>query len=81
MVSFCWSLFGILEPKKICPAFEVPPSTSPVLSARNGNVILPRTWQALEHSGEAKEWVRGVDEDDDREKDWVELMERIRNGG
>ena len=43
--------------------------------------ILRRTWQTLERSGEAKEWVRGVGESEDPEKEWVELMERVIKRG
>ena len=43
--------------------------------------ILRRTWQALERSGEAMEWVRGVGEGEDPEKEWVELMERVIKRG
>ena len=43
--------------------------------------ILRRTWQALERSGEAKEWVRGVGEGEDPEREWVELMERVIKRG
>ena len=43
--------------------------------------ILRRTWQALERSGDAKEWVRGVGEGEDPEKEWVELMEKIIRRG
>jgi Flavin-binding monooxygenase-like len=43
--------------------------------------ILRRTWQALERSGEAKEWVRGVGEGEHPEKEWVELVERVIKRG
>jgi hypothetical protein len=43
--------------------------------------ILRSTWQALERSGEAKEWVRGVGEGEDPEMEWVELMERVLKRG
>jgi hypothetical protein len=43
--------------------------------------LLRRTWQTLERSGEAKEWVRGVGEGGDPEKEWVELMERVIKRG
>ena len=43
--------------------------------------ILRRTWQALERSGETKEWVRGVGEGGDPEKEWVELTERVIKRG
>ena len=39
------------------------------------------TWKALERSGEAKEWVRGVGEGEELEKEWVELMERVIKRG
>jgi hypothetical protein len=39
--------------------------------------ILRRTWQTSERSGEAKEWVCGVGKNEDPEKEWVELMERV----
>jgi len=35
----------------------------------------------LEHSGEAKEWVHGVGEGEDPEKEWVEFMERVIRRG
>jgi hypothetical protein len=70
---------------------SVPPSSSNTISRfickkweRNiytHKNILQRTWQALERSGEAKEWVRGVGEGEDREKEWVELMERVIKRG
>ncbi|KAF8814709.1 hypothetical protein BYT27DRAFT_7238681 [Phlegmacium glaucopus] len=44
-------------------------------------VILRRTWQALERSGKAEEWVRGVGEGGDPEKEWVELIERVIKRG
>ena len=43
--------------------------------------ILRRTWQALERSGEAKEWVRGVGEGEDPEKEWVELTKKVVKKG
>jgi len=43
--------------------------------------ILRRTWQALERSGEVEEWVRGVGEGEDPEKEWVELMEKVIKRG
>jgi hypothetical protein len=43
--------------------------------------ILRRTWEALERTGEAKEWVRGIGEGEDPEKEWVELMERVIKRG
>ena len=43
--------------------------------------ILRSTWQALERSGEAEEWVRGVGEGEDPEREWVELTERIIKRG
>lgn len=43
--------------------------------------ILRTTWEALEHSGEAREWVRGVGDGEDPEKEWVDLMERVIKRG
>jgi hypothetical protein len=37
--------------------------------------------EALERSGEADEWVHGVAEGGDPEKEWVELMERVIKRG
>ena len=70
---------------------SVPPSSSNTISRficknweRNiytHKNILRRTWQALERSGEAKEWIRGVGEGEDPEKEWVELMGRVIKRG
>ena len=43
--------------------------------------ILRKTWQALERSGEADGWVRGVGKGKDPEKEWIELMEKMIKKG
>jgi hypothetical protein len=59
-----------------------PPTPSPGLSAKNGNATFTPTKISFEgRSGEAKEWVRGVGEGEDPEKEWVKLMERVIKRG
>ncbi|CAA7269973.1 unnamed protein product [Cyclocybe aegerita] len=43
--------------------------------------VLRRTWRALEASGEAEDWVRGIGTGDHSEEEWVDLMWRVVRKG